>query len=62
MAKQHNWVVQLCDYHAAKFTASYFAFSVIKDALQAKGSCHACKMDMPHNIVKVDIVVDEDQE
>ena len=62
MSKQHNWVIQLCDYHAAKFTASYFAFEVIKEALKAKGSCHACKMDMPVNILKVDILIDEDGE
>ena len=60
VAKQHNWIVQLCDYHAAKFTASYFAFEVIKEALKAKGSCHACKMDMPVNIEKVDIILDEE--
>ena len=62
MAKQHNWVIQLCDCHAAKFSASYYAFEVIKDALKVKGSCHACKLDMPRNILKVDIVLDEGED
>jgi hypothetical protein len=59
--KQHNWIIQLCDYHAAKFTASHYVFAVIKDALQAKGSCHACTLDMPTNIKKVDIMLIEDE-
>ena len=62
MEKDHNWIVQLCDYHAVKFSASYFAFRMIKDAIREKGSCQACVLDMPMNIKKVDIVMyDEDQ-
>lgn len=62
MSKNHNWIIQLCEYHAVKFSATYFAFGIIKDAIKSKGSCQACSLDMPINITKVDITLDEDED
>ena len=62
MTKQHDWIIQLCDCHAVKFSASYYAFQTIQEALRSKKSCTACKLDMPKNILKVDITFDEGEE
>jgi dissimilatory sulfite reductase (desulfoviridin) alpha/beta subunit len=59
MGKQHNWIVQICDHHAVTFNAQYWAFELIKDALKQKSKCGACKLDMPINIKKVDIILEE---
>jgi len=60
MSKQHNWIVQLCDYHAIKFSAAYWAFDFIKEALKQKGTCSMCKLDMPINIKRVDIILEDE--
>jgi len=62
MSKNHNWIIQLCEYHAVKFSATYFAFGIIKDAIKSKGSCQACLLDMPINISKIDITFDESED
>jgi hypothetical protein len=60
MAKEHNWIVQLCEYHAVKFSADYWAFRAIKDALSIKDKCSMCKLDMPLNIKRVDIILEDE--
>ena len=59
MGKEHNWIVQICDYHAVTFKAQYWAFELIKDALKQKNKCLSCKLDMPINIKKVDVILEE---
>jgi hypothetical protein len=61
MANNNNWIVQLCDYHAIQFEADYVVCRIIKEALQQKGSCQMCKLDIPENIKRVDILLYEEQ-
>lgn len=62
MSKQHNWVVQLCDYHALKFDSTYSVYQTIKEALKDKSGCAACKLDVPPNIQKIDILLTDEDE
>lgn len=63
MEKQYNWVVVLCDYHAVKFDSIYSVSQTIKEALKDKAGCISCKLDMPANIQKLDVVlIDEEHQ
>ena len=59
MPREHSWIVQICDHHAVTFKAQYWAFDLIKDALKQKSKCGACKLDMPINIKKVNIILED---
>lgn len=60
MSKQHDWIVQLCDYHAIKFSSSYYAFQTIKEALREKGKCKSCELNMPETIKSVKVEFHDD--
>lgn len=60
MDKSHNWIVQLCDYHAIKFNSDYLVSQLIKEAIRERGKCGACLIDAPLNIMKVDITLIEE--
>ena len=53
--KQYDWIVQLCDHHAIRFSSSYYAFTTIKEAIQQKGNCKSCHLNMPETIKSVKI-------
>jgi len=60
MAHQHDYIVQLCDHHAIRFSSSHYAFMTIKEALRQKGTCNSCALDMPETIKSVKIEFHDD--